>query len=370
MKGTLVKYATNGTVNVGGTIVCSTSSYHPAVFTSQDDDSAGEQIAGSSGSPSALASCYGLIGDGDFHDLHFCYIGNAINPNYGSTLAIVQFIHCPRPISSQVSVSATNCLFYDFTAIFTAPGSAGWPVVQFYNSTASSGSYAFDIFVGTFAATNCIFANISNVWCGVDPSWLSGDYNGFYNADVFGSDQFTNNSTPFQSGAFGNFYLTTNCAFRNQGTTNIDAGLLSSLQQKTTYPPVVHVSESITNETTYSQTAQRDLLGDGLDLGYHYDPLDHVFAGCDAYQNITFTSGTAVGWYRVSSGWYHAGHGIHLDDQKICSFDGTFDQPCYWVRTETVQEGEAVSLGAMVRAASRGGPIKICKIPRFRLRFT
>jgi hypothetical protein len=170
---------------------------------------------------------------------------------------------------------------------------------------------------------------------------MGGSYNGFYNASSFGSHPITTATPPFETIGYGHFYLTNGIAFRNLGTNGIDSDLRSSLQQKTTYAPVLHLTESINSDTTYSPTVLRDMSLTNVDLGYHYDPIDHLFAQCDAYANITFAPGTAVAWYRTTTGWYHAGYGIHLDDQKIATFAGSYEQPCYWVRGNTVQEGSA-----------------------------
>ena len=74
-------------------------------------------------------------------------------------------------------------------------------------------------------------------------------------------------------------------------------------------------------------------------MGYEYDPLDYVFGGVTANANLTFAAGTAAGWFRVSSGWNHAGHGIHLGDSMTATFAGRAEAPAYWVRCSASQEG-------------------------------
>jgi hypothetical protein len=109
------------------------------------------------------------------------------------------------------------------------------------------------------------------------------------------------------------------------------------LTKRTTFPPIVYSNVVISADTTLLPQALRDT---GLpDLGYHYDPLDYALGGVTANANVTFAPGTAVGWFRTSSGWIHAGHGLHLDNQKIVTFDGRVDQPAWWVRCSVVQEG-------------------------------
>ena len=145
----------------------------------------------------------------------------------------------------------------------------------------------------------------------------------------------TNNFYPFQSVGAGSYYLTNGCNFFNAGTTNIDATLLAGLRTKTTYPPMVYsnVTISATN-LTFSPQAQRDT--DTPDLGYHYDPLDYCFGGVLANSNLTFTAGTAVGWFY---NWSGESYGISLGDGVTAAFNGAATSPCVFARYNTVQEG-------------------------------
>ena len=156
----------------------------------------------------------------------------------------------------------------------------------------------------------------------------------------------TNNPTvislPSSSGVFqtvggGSYYLADASPYRNAGTTNLSNDMLARLTQTTTYPPLVYSNAAISTDLTLGPQALRNT---GIpDLGYHYDPLDYAFGGVDSYANLTFTPGTAVGWFRTTSGYYHAGQGIHLDDSKQANFNGTAEAQCYWARCSTVQEG-------------------------------
>jgi hypothetical protein len=77
--GTVVKYDVNGMLELdpNGTINCLTGPYHPAVFTSWNDNSLGESIPGNSGTPNFtdLQQTFLQI-DGTnsvVHDCRFCY---------------------------------------------------------------------------------------------------------------------------------------------------------------------------------------------------------------------------------------------------------------------------------------------------------
>ena len=185
--------------------------------------------------------------------------------------------------------------------------------------------------------TNCILANMnfSSVY-----SHLNGSYNGFYNSPVFGTSQVTNTFYPFQTVGAGSYYLAGGCAFTNAGTTNIDATLLAGLKQRTTYPPIVYANATISTNLILGLQAPRDTNA-APDLGYHYDPLDYVFGGCDLYTNLTLAAGTAVGWYEDYGSVYSSGqpYGISLNDGANFTSTGTATQPCWLARTMTVQEG-------------------------------
>ena len=178
---------------------------------------------------------------------------------------------------------------------------------------------------------NCIFANVTNT---PSTSYLSGNFNGFYDTIPFGANQKTNNSGyPFQAVNGGDYYLTTNCAFHAVGTTNIDSALLAELAQKTTWPPLLYNSTSFSVPTNFGPYASRD-TNTQIDLGYHYDPLDYIFINsCQAYTNITFTKGTAAAW--------STSEGIQMRDPLTVTLSGTATSPDYWVRCHTVQEEDS-----------------------------
>ena len=127
------------------------------------------------------------------------------------------------------------------------------------------------------------------------------------------------------------------------GTTNIDPALLADLQTKTTYPPVVYASATISGDTTLGIAAPRDTGTPGPDLGYHYDPLDYVFGGTTVNGNLTFTTASPWGGSTTASGY-----GICMAPTMIATFQGTAAAPVWWVRANTVQEsgGNTVWPGA------------------------
>jgi hypothetical protein len=132
-----------------------------------------------------------------------------------------------------------------------------------------------------------------------------------------------------------------NSPYRNAGTTNIDPAMLADLASKTTYPPVVLANTNFTSDLVLGPQATRESPA-SPDLGYAYVPLDYVVGGCDLCTNLTFTAGTAVGYYFDYGQGDFGGlpYGIALDDGAVLTFSGTATAPCYMVPFALVQEGD------------------------------
>jgi hypothetical protein len=255
---------------------------------------------------------------------------------YGVNVYNGQLVNCQTGINCQYgTVNARNMLFAKVQSGFNFNSSGAY--VQ--NTTFSSNSIIINSGSGSLVLNNCILANVSQLTNSSSYSTISGDHNGFYNSPVFGTGQVINNSYPFQTVGGGSYYLANGCSFFNAGTTNIDATLLAGLKQRTTYPPIVYANQTISVPLTLSPQAQRDT--DTPDLGYHYDPLDYVFGGCDLYTNLTLAAGTAVGWYQDYGSVYssYQPYGISLNDGANFTSTGTATQPCWLACTMAVQEG-------------------------------
>ncbi len=134
----------------------------------------------------------------------------------------------------------------------------------------------------------------------------------------------------------GGYYLANSSTNRDVGTTNINASLLAQLGRKTTMPPIAYTNVTFNTPTVLSPQAQRDT--NTPDLGYHYDPLDYLYGGCHVNSNLTVTAGTAVGWFRYNTGWYHAGQGLHIADTINLTLAGTVNAPRWYAHQTMVQE--------------------------------
>jgi hypothetical protein len=341
--GAVIKSATNSSLSITpgppGTspgINWEANAYCPVIFTATDDNSVGETIANSTGTPTNYYARIALCVLGASATISNCridYAHEAIFVEGGLNFYNGQIVNCQSGLAcGGGSVYLGNALFANTMTNFNFQASGVTVTAQ--NTTFSGSLVLVSAGGGSLALTNCIFANVTNLFYGGVS--LNGNYNGFYNSYRWGPTTFTNTSYPFQQVGGGNYYLTNGCNFFNQGTTNINSTLLAALQTKTTYPPIVYSNATISIPTTFSPQVQRDT--DTPDLGYHYDPLDWVFAETEVDSNVTFTAGTAAGWFRTTSGWYDAGDGIHLMNGATANLTGTATAPVWWVRLNAVQE--------------------------------
>ncbi len=339
--GTVVKYAANTSITVvpGSSMAFLSAPYRPVVFTAKDDNSVGETISGSSGTPSGYyanpALNLGSMGNVTLSECRISYAnrGLSLSGVYG-IIYDAQWLKCGTAISDiNGDVSLGNALFSNNKTNFNVTSAAN--IISIQNATFDN---SFDLVSGSIAdtefyVTNCAFVDFTN---------LSGDisagYNGFYRSPMVGLPAVTNTFYPLQQAGAANCYLNDDCAFLNAGTSNLISypfNTLSLIEAKTTYPPIIYSNVTISLATALSPQAQRDNIGNPS-LGYHYDPLDYVFGATIANSNLTFAAGTAVGFFYNSAG---GTYGLALGDSVTASFNGTVTAPCRWARYSTVQEG-------------------------------
>jgi hypothetical protein len=327
--GTVLKFDANGGLSVNGAINCQTAPYRPAVLTAKDDDAVGETISGSTGTPAGYyGTSFSLTGypvmPMQLHDLRISHTSSVISVGLGET----------------TTNSLQNVQIYDVGYVINGYKAGNWKfqnlliarvgtaVVNAYSASISGEHWTVDqassICSGTsLCLTNSLLSSITNMG-----AWPFTSVNNVTNGSGSGV---------FQTVGGGAYYLATNSPYRNVGTTNIDPTLLTSLRTKTTWPPIAYTNVSFYSPTIYSPQAARDTNA-APDLGYHYDPLDYVFGGCDVYTNITFTAGTAVGWFELPNNG-GAGYGFSVNNNCVATFNGTVQNPCVVARYDTVQEG-------------------------------
>jgi hypothetical protein len=317
--GTVVKFPESGAGSIvcWGAVTCKTGPYRMGLFTSENDDSAGEPLWWSSGTPATGAAYYLYLTDGPLKYLRFRWAG--LGAYYlginNSEVWHSQFLHCASALGGDwVDLGLHNTLFSG-CGVVAAPNT---PEPVHGEHLTADGCGALGGSPGHY--TNCLFTAVSDLGA----------------ASLDSSSSLPTAAGVYQTVGGGIYYLADNSPHRNAGTTNISPELIADLRTKTTYPPLAYTNTTFSTATTFSPQAQRDT--DDLDRGYHYTPLDHLFGGVDANANLTFTPGTAVGWFRTTEGWEHAGHGIHAADNTTITFNGILNQPDYWVRCNTVQE--------------------------------
>ena len=330
---TVVKYtATNSaSLNILGTVNCLTSPYRPAVFTAVDDYTVGN-VGWESGASllsgtyaSYALNCYNSGVPVNLHNLRISYAqcGVRVDSSTGSVIRDCQFFNDTIPLYvNNATLSVQNSLMQNVPAQSQCIYANNATVAAQQLTVHNADTLWTNASASTLALTNSLLIAVTN---------LGSAFTGSHNA--------TNSSDTgvFQVAVGGAHYLPTNSPYRDQGTTNIDSTLLADIRQKTTYPPIVYSNTVFSTATTFSPQALRD-TNSSPDLGYHYDPLDYAFGGCEAATNLTFSAGTAVGWFRTTAGWYHAGYGIFIDNLQTVAFQGTATAWCYWTRLNAVQE--------------------------------
>jgi alpha-L-rhamnosidase len=307
--GTVVKFSTNSTAGItisGTNLLCLTGAYRPAIFTAKDDNTVGETIAGSTGTPTNFYGGISLdlsaLTSPVVSGLRFSHLSDAL-AGTAITLRNSQIIQCLHGFAlDSLHATLLNVLVYEVgTLLYDCDKGCGGDFVVAENVTAHHCTNFIADLTSNLYLTNCLFADV-------------GSWNSLYtytNNDVI----LVSDTGVFQTVGAGSHYLADGSTSRNAGTTNIDAGLLADLQQKTTYPPVIFgPGYYSTNVALYPQ-ALRDT--DAPDLGYHYDVLDYAF-GSAYFTNatLTFYPGTSVAAFGTNGGNY--GFGIGRGGQLVC----------------------------------------------------
>ena len=324
-EGTAVlKYGSGVSLNVNTPVTWTAGPYRPVVMVAKDDNSVGEAVSGSTGSPgTSRYATKALYFDGTtagsslaIENLRIlnATAGVVINGSSHHVLNDVQVLF------SNTGIAATNTDFTLHNALmayvvtnFTGLSSTG----RVEHLTSASTTWLNKDIGSNLFLTNCLLAAVTNL--------------GSCTTQYVACPSTTNGV--FQTVGGATYYLATNSPYRDAGTLSISSNTLAALKQKTTYPPTLFQDVTLSTPTNYVPIVQRDT--DLPDLGFHYEPMDYAFSGVQVNTNITFSAGTAVGWYTAGSDSY----GMILADRQIVTFNGNFAAPDYFVRCNTVQEG-------------------------------
>ena len=339
--GAIIKY--NIAANAGITASNVTwlgDMYRPVIFTSKNDNSVGDTVSGSTGNPTTafaggIALDLSAQSNPVITHVRFSYLSNVLN-GANITLHNAQFNQCYSVFADGASnFTLRNVLGYKLHTLQKQSCTTCTPanVVAENVTLHYCTNFVTAITNANIALTNCLFVQVTNL----QPATIITN-----SSFILGSD-----TGVFKTISGGSHYLNTNSVYRNVGTTNINADLLAGLKKRTTYPPFAFTNANLPFYGTLSPQAQRDF--DVVDAGYHYDPLDYIFGGCHVTNDLTFTAGTAVGWFRYNSGYTHAGHGLRIADYKTLNFSGLVNSYCHYVHQTTAQEG-LVGYGVNVAA--------------------
>lgn len=322
-------------LGIEGTLICPTNAYQMAVLTSKDDDTAGETLDISTGTPVTGSWNYYFqwFFDYDFtlRNLRMSYATGGIAQGGAIDIWDCQFINCQDAVVlafwgddygnycnlHNVLMAGCGIGIFDSTD----------PDILLENVTSDCPSFTVNgAYLSSLTLKNCVITGYSDT----PPSAYTNISSAINPA-----------GTVFQTLGAGNYYLATNSPYRDCGTTNISPDLLAELAHKTTYPPIGPPDfpsaslQLVSANTTMEPQAQRDY--DTPDLGYHYDPIDYMTIVDYSNCVVTMTNGVVLGYYRYI--------GISLDNaSQLVSF-GSPLQKNVIVYYNLVQE-EPTNLGA------------------------
>ncbi len=304
-------------------LVFDTTEHLPAVFTSFDDNSVGEDIGGS-GSPTQIGACgFYFISGGSraFNNVRFTYLSNPIAMEGGGsandlTLRNVQVRDANYVVDSGTTdLAIYNGLFVDCGLLFNGASTFVGEHLTLHNASAV-GAYA-----DTATLRNSLLVAVT------DPDGDIASYT------ALASTNLSSGTNIFASVEGGAHYLAAGSVHRNAGTTNINAQLRAALTNLTTHAPEV-LSGTLATNLTLRPRAIRDT--DALDLGYHYPAVDYL-AKTVSVQSATLTllDGVVVaGGFASNALWTPA---LRLAPGKLVSL-GTPERPNYLLRASQVQE--------------------------------
>ncbi len=306
-ESTIIKFsATNSpTLNCNGPVVCLSTDYRPLNFLAADDNSLGDTITGSTGTPTNnnYASVALNLAPGTnqitMRNLRFCNakIALAVTGGPSNVFSHVQMVNCQNGVAAtNTAFALRNALFNNVLTNFTGGSSTG-SVEQVTVDTANW----LNNNIGTnLCLTNCLLVAVTN-------------------AGSFSSNSVYSVASPsgiFQSIGAGTHYLAANSPYRNVGTTNINPILLAQLTNRTTYPPLLQTN-TFNIATTLEPQIQRE-SGGAPDAGYHYDAMDYLSSCVVSNAVLILTNGVVLGYYNS--------FGVNLRESSQLISQGTPNQ--------------------------------------------
>ena len=221
--GTIIKFPEDGWAGIycSGNVVFDTDPYNPAIFTSQNDNSVGDMVDGSSGSPAEGGNTYLFANFVEVDHCQFSYAGTAV-ATWADTCIYndLQLSQCYYGIVGGNNTTVHNVLASGCQWVFDAGPTCD-------NCTFNSCAVVTD---GDSEFTNCIFSSNGNIgFSYYDPSLsIVGSHNEFDNPDqAFGDNVVTGSIVDAGSvtaDMVGLYWWTTQGPNTIEGTTIVDLG--------------------------------------------------------------------------------------------------------------------------------------------------
>ncbi len=340
--GVVLKYTNNVTLSVHTPINWQGSSYRPVLMVSKDDNSVGETISGSTGSPgtsyyASTALYIDATTAGTSAVLQYLRIANAktaiaLYTEAGHTHLIshAQLLNCQVGIApTSAEFDLRNALLYNVLTNFIGTDVDGSSTSSGENLTVDTACW-MNYNLNTMDLTNCLLVAVTNAGNYTPPYWVWIE---------------SNPASVFQTVGAASHYLIANSPYRggsvSPGTTNLDAALLADLRRMTTYPPQI-ITTDFTANTTLSTRNLQDASPSTVDVGYHYDVLDYAWSGLNLTNaTLTVTNGVAVGFYGSYGLYLRKGanlvcEGGPLQLNRLTRYNTVQEQPVKWGGTSPV----------------------------------
>ena len=333
--GVVVKATNNGELNIigNGTVDCQTGPYLPALFTSYRDSTVGSSVGSGSPAMDDVGTFLNFYTTNVvLNDMHFAYASNAVAQTMAGSTASISLWDCEF-VDVATAVNAYNVGLYNVLigrgAVTNAAVIVDGAGLVGENVTADRGGAFVEPDSGaTVALTNCLVTRQPLLTTGSSVTFQT-------NAVVC---QPTLSGPTYQVTGGASYYLTNGSQL--VGTANIDPDLLSDLQEKTVWPPVVYGNTNISLLGALGPVTHRD-TNNSPSIAFHYPALDFVFAGCELTNGLSFSPGTAVGWFEENGpvNLSSQPYSISLNGGANLSFNGNATEPCIFARYPMVQEG-------------------------------
>jgi len=327
--GAVIKFGTNSSASLSllsSTVQCLTGAYRPVIFTASDDNTVGELLPGSTGSPQpdSYGGCGLILGTGTITPLN-------------SVLSNLSFRYLRSGIS--FAIAGTHVLSHSqFIKNGRAVVNSAGADLGLRNALITDCRDALDLGSGVVRAEHVTWSSINNLKLepnGPIPTYVTNSLLvAVTNSGTFVSESNSVQASGvgvFQSVGSGAHYLTANSPLRNAGTLNISSSLKADFRERTTFPPTQIPDGWISvSDTVLGPNVPRDT--DQPDLGYHYSVVDWAVATWSVGANLrlVITNGASITAYGTG--------GLRLNPGAKLEVVGSARQPIEIHRYQSVQE--------------------------------